>query len=344
VGEILHSPGVSTALATLPAARWVVLHGLDWPTPLMTASDVVAIGPGGVFVVVVVDTRQQPATVLLDAPWVGGEFRGDLVERAEEAAAAVLALVPGVDPDHVWPVLCLDQEPMLLERCDEVMVCSSANLVSLLTSRFPVLNTRQVHTIHARLRAGMRRAAASLRYVPAQPAGPVPQPRRSRGLVVGAVTFGLAVAVGAGAGVADLPAIGHAARELVAGTAPLGRPMDLAGAGGELRVTVRSVHPVGERDGRRVLAVDLVMVDLGDRPWRGSPARSLRLVDANGARFRAEATTRGGAAVLPLHATVRPGHPLHGRVLVRVPRHTHPTVVEFRVGDGRHGSAQWAVR
>jgi hypothetical protein len=344
VGEILQAPGLAAALATLPPARWVVLHGLDWPTPSMTASEVVAIGPGGVFVVVVVDTRKQPATVLLDAPWVGGEFRGDLVERAEEAAAAVLALVPGVDPDHVWPVLCFHQEPMLLERCAEVTVCSSANLVSVMTSRFPVLNTRQVHTIHARLRAGMRRAAAGLRHVPAQPTGPVRRPRRSRGALVGAVTFGLAVAAGTGAALANLPAIGHAARALVTGTAPLGRPMDLAGPGSELRVTVRAVHPVAEGRDRRVLAVDLVIVDLGDRPWTGSPARSVALLDGDGARFRAEATVGGGGAVLPLHATVRPGHPVHGRVLVPVPRHRHPGVVEFTVGDGRHGRAEWAVR
>jgi hypothetical protein len=344
VGEILQAPGLAAALATLPNGRWVALHGLDWPTPLMTPADVVAIGPGGVFVVVVVDTRKQPATVLLDAPWVGGEFRGDLVERAEEAAAAVLGLVPGVDPAHVWPVLCFDQGPMLLEHCDEVTVCSSANLVSLLTSRFPVLNTRQVHTIHARLRAGMRRAAAGLRHVPPQPAAPVLPPPHTRGRLIGGTVLALAVLIGAGIAMANLPAIGHAARSLVAGTAPLGRTMDVAGRGGELRVTVRAVHPAGERAGKRLFAVELVVVDLDDKPWTGSPARSVWLVDADGARFRAAATTRGGGAVLPRRATVRPGHPVHGRVLVAVPRHAEPTVVEFRLGDGRHGSAEWQLR
>jgi len=339
----MQAPGLAAALATLPTTRWVVLSGLDWPVPSLTASDLVAIGPGGVFVVVVVDTRKQPATVLLDAPWVGGEFRGDLVERAAEAAAAVLGLVPGVDPDHVWPVLCFDQGPMLLERCDAVMVCSTANLVSLMTSRFPVLNTRQVHTIHARLRAGMRRAAASLRHVPAQPTGPVAEPRRPRGKVVGAVALGLAALTAAGLAVANLPAIGHAARSLVGGTAPLGRPVDLTGPGGELRVTVRSVHPAGQREGHRLLAVELVIVDLDEQSWRGSPARSLWLVDRDGDRFRARVTTRDSGAVLPTQATVRPGHPVHGRVLIAVPRRSEPAAVEFRVGDGRHGSAQWEL-
>lgn len=343
MGEVQQAPGLATALAALPTTRWVVLRDLDWPTPALTTSDLVAIGPGGVFVVVVVDTRAQPATVLLDAPWVGGEFRGDLVERAAEAAAAVLGMVPGVDPEHVWPVLCFDQGPMLLERCDEVMVCSSANLVSLMASRFPALNTRQVHTIHARLRAGMRRAASSLRHVPAQPVGPVPQRHRSRGMAAGAVALGFAVIGGAGLAVANMPSIGHAARSLIDTTAPLGRPIDVAGPDAELRVTVRAVRPAGDRDGRRLVAVELVVVDLGGKPWTGSPARSVWLVDRDGSRFRAGVAARGGAAVLPVHARVRSGHPLHGRVLVAVPRGSEPAAVEFRVGDGRHGSAQWHV-
>jgi hypothetical protein len=340
VGDLLQGLGLTESL---PTARWVVLHDLDWPTPTLTRSDLVAIGPGGVFVIVVVDTRSRPATVLLDAPWVGGEFRGDLVERAAAAAAAVLDMVPGVEPGHVWPVLCFDQGPMLLERCDDVLVCSSANLVSLVSSRFPVLNTRQVHTIHARLRAGMRRTAAGLRHVPAQPTGPVRQPRRSPGMLVGGVALGAAVVSGAALAVANLPAIGHAARSLVTSTAPLGRPMDVEGPSGELRVTVRAVHPAGEQDGKQVLSVELVVVDLEGRPWHGSPARSVWLVDKAGNRFHARETGRGGAAVLPVRTTVRHGHPVRGQVLVDVPRGSAPHAVEFRVGDGRHGSAQWQV-
>jgi hypothetical protein len=336
----------------------VVLDGIDWPTPAVTAPDVVAIGPGGVFVVVVIDSREQPATVLLDAPWVEGEFRGDLVERAAAAAAAVLGLVPGVDPAHVWPVLCFDQERMLLERCDQVLVCSTANLVSLMTSRFPVLNTRQVHTIHARLRAGIRRASASLRYVPAQPTSRPPSRRRSHVLAAAALTAGLAVSGGVVLAVTDVGAIGQAARSLVDRGAPLGRPVDLTGPGGQVRVSVRGTQPVGDRAGVRLVAVDLLLAAPDGGQWRGSPAGSVWLVDGDGTRFRAtpgatlratfratfRATLRSGSEVLPAEVWVRPGHPVHGRVLVEVPRRSDPALVEVRVGDGRHGSARWKLR
>lgn len=345
MGEVLQAPSLAAAFSEMPTSRWLVLHDLDWPTPLLTAADLVVIGPGGIFVVVVVDSRERPATVLLDAPWVGGDFRGDLVERAADAAAVVLELVPGVAPDHVWPVLCFDQDTMLLERCDEVLVCSTANLVSLVTSRFPVLNTRQVHTIHARLRAGIRRAvAAAGRQIPAQSTGPARQRRRSRGMVAATVALGLVVAGGVALAAANLRTIGAAARGMVDVPARLGRPMDVTGHNGTLRVTVRSVHAAGARHGERLLAVEVVLVDLEARPWSGSPARSLWLVDEHGSRFRAGASTRGGSAVLPLRTMVRPGRPLHGHVLVAVPRGSVPAVVEFRAGNGRHGSAQWQLR
>jgi hypothetical protein len=345
--EVLQAQALAQALAELPAARWVVVGGVDWPTPAVTAADHVLIGPGGVFVVIAVDCRDRPATVLLDAPWVDGEFRGDLVTRAAAAAAAVVDLVPGVDPDHVRPVLCLDQQTMVLQRCDEVTVCSTANLVSVLVSRTPVLDTRQVHTIHARLRAGIRRASAALRHVPAQPAGEAPRRPRTRVVVAAAVAAGLAVAGGVALAAADLEAPQHTAA-LVDAITPLGRPVEVAGAGGRLRVAVRDVRPVAGRDGRRLLAVELVLADLDRRPWTGDPARSLWLASGDGRPVRA--VPARGRVVVPLgrelagRTSVRRGHPVHGQVLVEMPAAGLPSRVELRLGDGDHGRAAWQVR
>lgn len=345
--EVLQAPALAQALAELPPARWVVVGGVDWPTPALTAADHVLIGPGGVFVVIAVDCRDRPATVLLDAPWVDGEFRADLITRVATAATAVADLVPGVDPGHVWPVLCLDQQAMVLERCDEVTVCSTANLVSVLVSRTPVLTTRQVHTIHARLRAGIRRASAALGHVPSQPAGDASRRPRPRGVVAAAVAVGLAVAGGVALAAADLEAPQHAAT-LVGATLPLGSPVELAGAGGRLRVAVRDVRPATGRDGRPLLAVELELADLDRRSWTGDPARSLWLVGADGRPVRA--VPARGRGVVPLRrelagrTTVRRGHPVHGLVLLAMPAAGLPSRVELRLGEGEHGRAAWQVR
>ncbi|HET8603474.1 MAG TPA: hypothetical protein VFM09_06060 [Marmoricola sp.] len=353
MGEVLQVPPVADALALLPASRWVVVGDTAWPTPLLGDADRVVIGPGGVFVVVEVDSRERPATVLLDAPWVEGEFRGDLVERAENAAAAVLHTVPGVDPAHVRPVLCFVQEPMLLERCDDVLVCSTSNVVSLLVSRPPVLSVRQVHTVHARMRAGLRRAVAGLQQVPQQAGSPDSERLRARGLVAGiAVALVLLVAAGLGLAAAELGGSGAGIvgiGALVDGTprtsaAPsLGRPVLLAG---QVQATVLGVHRVA---GQPLVEVRLELLTVSGRARAVHPARSLWLVAGSGRRFAGSspARVRGvvpAARLLPAATRLRPGRPVRGTVLVAVPAGTRIAQVGLRLGEGRAGWATWSVR
>ena len=353
MGEVLQVPPLADALALLPASRWVVVDDPAWPTPLLAATDRVVIGPGGVFVVIEVDCRERPATVLLDAPWVDGEFRGDLVERAAGAAAAVLQAVPGVDPAHVRPVLCFAQEAMLLERCDDVLVCATSNVVSLVASRSPVFTTRQVHTVHARMRAGMRRAVAGLQQVPQQPTSPEDERLRSRGLVAGiAVVLALLVVAGLGLAAAELGGAGDSVvgiGALTGGTArtpslpPLGRPVLL---GGGVQVTVLAVRQL---PGRSSAAVRLELLAVGGRHRAVHPARSLWLVDASGRRHPAvgPAAARGAvpaAQLLPATTRLSPGRAVRGTVLVPVAAGSRVTRVGLRVADGRGGTAVWAAR
>lgn len=344
--EVLQVPAVVGALAQLPEIGWVVVATAQWPTPSLGPDDRVVIGPGGVFVVVTVDVGTRPATVLLDAPWLEGEFRGDLVDRATEAAAAVLAMVPGVAAELVRPVLCFAQESMLLERCEEVLVCSTANLVSLLTSRLPVLNTRQVHTLHARLRAGMRRTAASVRQVPLQRAPAPAGPSRSRLLVTGGVVA-LALLVAAGLGLAALELdhpTGHAVGlGRLAGVheavAPVGGPATVVGPGRvRLRATVRSVRLLPH--GR--IRVRLVLTGLRGR-WSGTPARALSLVDTRGRDVRTTRVVRVVPASLGSRLSLGPGRSVRGTVLLRVPPRTRLSRVGVRVAEGPHGRAVWLV-
>ena len=344
--EALQVPAVPDALSALPEIGWVVVAGEQWPTASLGPEDRVVIGPGGVFVVVTVEVGARPATVLLDAPWLDGEFRGDLVERAAEAGAAVLAMVPGVAPEHVRPVLCFAQESMLLERCDEVLVCSTANLVSLLTSRLPVLNTRQVHILHARLRAGMRRTAASLRQVPPQRAPEESGRSRSRLLVAGgAVALALLVAAGLALAAVELERpTGHPMGVgRLAGVhepvAALGGPATVAGPGRvRLRATVRSVRllPAGR------VRVRLTLTGLRGR-WSGDPARTLRLVGTRGRAVRRTRVLRAVPASLSSRLSLGPGRSVRGTVLLQVPPRTRLARVAVRVGEGPRGRAGWLV-
>lgn len=347
--EVLQVRAVADALSALPDVGWVVVAAEEWPTPSLGAADRVVIGPAGTFVVVEVDARERPATVLLDAPWLDGEFRGDLVERAAEAAAVVLAQVPGVAADQVRPVLCFAQEPMLLERCDEVLVCSTANLVSLLTSRPPVLNTRQVHTVHARLRAGMRRTAASTRHVPEQraPGEAALFGSRQPRLLVAGVAVALALLVAAGLGLAAVE-LDRTAGEAVgigrlAGAHPAlaatGEPLTVVAAGGQrLRVTVRSVRAL---PGAR-FAVRLELTGLRGT-WSGAPARALALVDDRGRTVRPTRVARAVPPALAKRVVLGPGRSARGTVVLEVPAGTRVARVGIRLGDGHRGRATWLV-
>ena len=59
-----------------------------------------------------------------------------------DAAMAVAELVPGLDPTTVKPVLCFDREEPVFGWSHEVMVCSTVNVATLLTSRPAVAGRR----------------------------------------------------------------------------------------------------------------------------------------------------------------------------------------------------------
>lgn len=122
----------STILGALPASEWTVFDGVRLPrrrTPVQ-----VAVGPQGVFVV---EARQRT--------WLGrdelrpGGVRQDLVVAAARAAHAVSGLTGLVAPTHVTPVVCFLGREVAPVVAGDVVICSSRNLLAILTTGMTVL-------------------------------------------------------------------------------------------------------------------------------------------------------------------------------------------------------------
>ena len=183
-------------LAGLDPALWSVLHDVRWPGRARANIDHVAIGPGGVFVI---DSKNWSGHVAVMKGVLrrNGYSREKEVAGAAEAAIAVLELVPDVP---VQPVICLVRDEPFEGWVRDVMLCSTQNLATMLTTQPPVLASDDVRQVTDRL----RKALSGPRPV----AGPVapsksPRPRRqskarsgrgARGLAgvvtVVALTFG----------------------------------------------------------------------------------------------------------------------------------------------------------
>ena len=124
-------------LTTLPPG-WLSLHDVRWPGRRLANVDHVLIGPGGVFVI---DSKNWTGRITLD----GGHLRQNGYSREKAvagAADAALAVSELISPYAAWvhPVLCFVGQDHLSGWCREVMVCSTANLVGMLTSRPGVLD------------------------------------------------------------------------------------------------------------------------------------------------------------------------------------------------------------
>lgn len=140
------------ALQALAWRGWVVLHDLAPPGNRRGTLDHVLVGPGGVFVT----SRKRwsgPVEVVDGELHLGGRSRPREVTDVAEAAADVLALVPGV-PVH--PVLCLERHAPVTGWVRNVMVCASSNVEEVLTSRPVVLGPEQVQQVAEVLKSRLR--------------------------------------------------------------------------------------------------------------------------------------------------------------------------------------------
>lgn len=131
---------VAKALEALPPG-WVVLHDLAWPGRPKANIDHVVIGPSGVFVV---DAKNWSGTVEVRGHVLrqNGRQREQAVSSAAEAAIALQHVVPDSHP--CFAVLCFVGDKALSGWVRDVVVCSTDNLVAMLTSRPVVLDSAQL--------------------------------------------------------------------------------------------------------------------------------------------------------------------------------------------------------
>ncbi|MGH3336611.1 MAG: nuclease-related domain-containing protein [Nocardioides sp.] len=148
---------VAAALAQLPTETWNVFHDVRWPGRRYANVDHIVVGPAGVFVV---DAKNWSGRVTArdDVLRQNGFSRERDVAGAAEAGLAVAGLVPLLKPQHVHPVLCFVRDEELSGWARDVMVCSTSNVVRMLTSRPEVLAEHQVNELRLELDLGLRDA------------------------------------------------------------------------------------------------------------------------------------------------------------------------------------------
>jgi hypothetical protein len=88
--------------------------------------------------VFVVESRRRPWTASRDELRPGG-VRQDVVVAATRTAAALTARTGLVEARHVTPVVCFVGREVAPVVAGDVVICSSRNLLAVLTSGAPVL-------------------------------------------------------------------------------------------------------------------------------------------------------------------------------------------------------------
>jgi hypothetical protein len=162
----------AAALAALTPDEWTVFHDLRWPGRKFANVDHVVVGPPGVFVI---DSKNWTGSISVSDNVLrqNGRAREAAVHGSAEAALAVSGLSRTVSPLHVHPVICFVRDEPIVGWARDVMLCSTGNLLEMLTSRNRVLpdDVRQVVTLEldAALRPAMERP---VRVGPSPTGGP----------------------------------------------------------------------------------------------------------------------------------------------------------------------------
>ena len=350
-------------LAGLPAFEWRVFHDVRWPGRRFANIDHILIGPQGVFVV---DSKAWAGYIDARSGVLrqNGHRRTRAVTGAEAAAAAVAELLPGFGPDTVKPVICLVRPEPVFGWVDELMVCSTANIVTLLSSRPKVLSQQEVAAM-AELLAKSLHAANSL--VPRVAAKVRPrdeqtplrvQSRNARRAqtfvgatsVVALVLLFLVLEGPRRLGDFTIGAVGG----LDASIEPIGENVSVAGGVtrppldvtmGRLGVT-RSLTP-GMRAARGdvLMAVQMTIRNQGDLAWVSQPGTSVVMRDDAHATHRTvPGFTRVEAGrVLPQVIRLAPGRTTRGFMVFEVPRRTTISQIKLTLGPDNPKTVSWSV-
>jgi hypothetical protein len=361
-------------LGVLSAEGWRVFHDVRWPGRAQANIDHVLVGPSGVFVI---DTKSWSGKIEVK----GGALRQDGKRRARHviassaAAMAIGELLPGLGHKLIHPVICFARPEPVFGWCSDVMVCSTENIVTFLTSRPRVLDETHMTDIAEALAFSLKAASAPAPGPVTTYAGdeaprpeprPTPQPRSERlpraplpePVRLIALIGALAV-VAALAFQFDLPArLGHlgadAAHRVVAPTASIGEPVAVPGLGNRPSLKITAGRPMLTRSklpgvkvtpGQQLIAVPVSVRNTGDKTWRSHADLSAALTDTSGETFSSDpayTSVRGGKA-LPSTITLPADAGVNGLIVFEVPRGAQVAKVRLKVGPGLPTTLRWSV-
>jgi hypothetical protein len=359
-------------LDQLRAQGWFVMHDVRWPGRPRANIDHIAVGPGGVFVI---DSKNWAGRVSVEASVLkqNGRQREAAVVGAAEAALAITAIL-GQMPST--GVLCFVRDEQLSGWARDVMVCTTANVVQMLTSRPPVLHLDAV----ARVRVQLTRALAPATGT--SPAGPTRllspnaarrPPRRydmpvrhapgrsnrakgkkgpslKRFFVLSVVALAM-VTLGSRGMVYISDAIQRATQHLVAPEHTFGQTVTVEGNTSRPGLQVSIARPVvvvanrprqRPKAGTRLLGVAVNIRNVGDQTW-SSQGMLLSLLDEEDTSYVATSRIRRIKAgpLLDYPLTLRHGADGHGYVVFEVPKTVRIAAVRMIIGPGVPATVRW---
>lgn len=168
------------ALEALPSTEWTVFHDVRWPGRQRANIDHVAVGPGGVFVI---DAKNWSGSIRLHENVLrqNGRQRESAVAGAAEAGLAIAGMGTAAGATAVTPVLCFVRDEPITGWARDVMVCSTANIVTMLTTRPAVLDAETIRMTATHLNLEFRAAAQRATPYPTRHiAGRTSQPSQPR--------------------------------------------------------------------------------------------------------------------------------------------------------------------
>lgn len=353
------SPDADSELWTqLPGTEWRVFHDVRWPGRRFAIIDHVLVGPQGVFVI---DTLAWTGKVDVRGGVLrqNGRRRSKALIEAAGAAEAVRLVVPWKDPEMVKPVVCFVRQEPVFGWAGDVMVCSTKNVVTMLTSRPKVMNEIAVRTTAEKLAQVFRSATSPV--VPLVPKAI----RRRRSKSTAAVSRRSLITVGLVAVLAlliiqlDVPArLGELGANTVERVSPPSKPMGetftVAGAIGRPPLVITAGEPVLTRSatpevrlgaGHQLLAVPMTIRNAGDASWDSQGGTRVMVRDQANVTHRVAwaftKVTRGG--VLPTQIRLRPGRTIRGLLVFDVAKGTKIEQVTLTVGPGTAKTVRWST-
>lgn len=158
-------------------AEWTHIHDLRWPGRKLANIDHIAIGPGGIFVI---DSKNWSGNITIKENVLrqNGYRRETAVAACADATLAVGQLLPRY-MDRMKPVICFDREEEISGWAREVMLCSTANIAEMLSSRPQILSRVEVAQATAAIRRSLTLKSSPMPSAPRKRAPRQSAPARS---------------------------------------------------------------------------------------------------------------------------------------------------------------------